>query len=366
MTEILIIIILFSALIKIVTYKFKCNGVINFVLAFLISFIAFFIIPRVDMDLYRHYYILDSVRYYGISFLKNNSDFSNLPVATLYFYLISVLNNNAFLPFITCFFSYFIFYYVIDDFSKKNNIQRFSYSLAIICILFTFNYVALFSGIRNKFAMILFFLIMYNDIFKNKNKYLCTFGYFLLGFFHPSMFVLFLIRILSYVNKKSSVITISILLLIWPLLQNQIITILNGMASIPIINYIVTKIDVYNKTNMDLITNTSLYTFVYTTRNIVMFLIFCLFNSKVKNKFNTYKKFFLFVFSFVFGSINNYNFYVRFSEFIMIINIFPVMLYFNEKIKGQENKRRILFLILLLVEILLFLIFLSVGQYQML
>lgn len=340
-------------------------------IAFTLSIISFYFNPPSNFDLSRHFEMLENCRMYGFDYIINHNDYKALPVAAIYMYFISILGYNGFLPAITCFISYMCVFIVLYKFCKNEKYTRASIVLAFMTFVVTYNYIGLISGIRNKLCFSIFFYLLYMDIVKNKNKVLITIGYIALAFIHPSIIVLIILRMLLFIKNKKITISLEIILLMWSYLKNFIIIILSNFTNIGIINLIFNKMNTYDAEEAMMVANVPLYTFIYFTRNVILLLIFIKYNKLSKNKLELkkYNRFVIYTFCFCFGSIFEYHFFVRMSEFLMLLNLIPIIYLFSnaESVKiSRFNVPNIILKILLLIIIVEFAIFLFYGQYQVL
>lgn len=334
----------------------------------LLALIAFNIVPEKNLDLYRYFMHLDNVKVYGWSYLSTHDDFSSLPVWAVIIYIVSILKHNGFLSAICVFLAYWSVFRLIYKASIKFNLNRSSILLAIFCFISFFNFYAMAAGIRNKLAIAIFCYVLYVDLIECKNKYYCYIIYFLLGFLHPSIFALVILRILlEFYNEKSKYI-ICTLILLWSNLKSVFLIILTKFSNIPIIGLIVSKMNVYDLNEAYAVANVNLYTFIYMTRLILFIIIFKYYKKKSKNNnvLRKYNDFLSISLCFVVGSIKEYHFFIRFSDYVLILILIPIMYYINLPNKYESSKRKSIVFITLLYESLLFLLFFFVGQYTIL
>ena len=99
----------FFLLFFLIPRKYSWAPMLLFVIA--LAVIAYNIVPNTNDDIGRYFRIIDSMRAGGWErfqqMIDNNEfDFGALPVAGYYFYFISLLPDNHFLPFFTILISY--------------------------------------------------------------------------------------------------------------------------------------------------------------------------------------------------------------------------------------------------------------------
>lgn len=356
-------------IVLLVVIKKKSIKTYALIVIMLLSTIAFNFKPTEVYDLYRHYSVLEMCRLYGFEYIINHKDYIALPVAAMYMYIISLLKQNGFLPAITSFIFYYCIIKTIDKMIKSEaTIQKKAVVITLISFFFMFNYIGLISGIRNYLCFGIFFYFLYVDLIEEKNRKICFAIYFLLGLFHPSIWILTLLRlIVSCVKSETLRKIICFFLLIWSYLKHFIIIILSKFTNIPLIQLIVKKMLNYDSIESNLVANVPLYTFVYLTRNIIFLLIFlCYIHQYPEKKNKKYIVYLTYTITFVFGSLKEYHFFVRMSEFLLLLMI-PIMItFFSGSFDTKGNNKKFLLQIAIIIESILFLIFFFIGQYSIL
>lgn len=338
-----------------------------FIISLILAIIAYNITPYKSLDLYHHFQILNNCRAFGFGYLINHSDFSNLPVGALYFYIISLLGNNSFLPAISVFIYYYSILSIITEVAKKYNFNKSGLWLSAVLFLFVSNYIGAASGIRNPLTISLFAYIFYKECFFGWNKKLVFILYILLCLFHPSILILLVLRLLLLIPKKYSKI-ISILLLSWSFLKNILITLLTKLSSIPIISFALEKFSGYDSTEANAVANVSLYTFVYLTSYIILLILCFVYYKRGNNTFekheNKFNLLFVYTLFFCLGSILEYHIFVRFSRFAIMLALFLLMHYSSSKSKNLNySKNKLIIQFIIFIESVFFLYFYMNGQY---
>lgn len=366
--ENIIILILITILAAIIEYFVKDKGlkIYLIILTISLSIIAFYFNPPANFDLSRHYDVLKYCRNYGWTYIINSQDYKSLPIGAAYMYIISMMNLNGFLPAITTVISYGCILLTIYKIYITKKYNKLAIVLATFSFLLMFNYIGLISGIRNKLCLAVFFYFLYMDLIEKKSRKLCFIIYTLLCFIHPSTIVLVLLRVLLTIKNENASKLIRFFILIWSFLKEIILTVLMYFIDFPIIQLIVSKMQGYTEEEAYAVANVPLYTFVYMTRNIILLLIYMKYlkNTKEKKELQMYNNFVTYMYCFVFGAINDYHFFVRMSEFLLLLNIYPIINVFG--IKYEKGNNVILLKIALCVEMILFFIFYISGQYQIL
>lgn len=166
-------------------------------LALLFASFAYWFIPNGEMDLTR--YFLQLSNYSNLSwntFLDLVLGKSTLVIQDLLFYGIAKTNNFHLLPAIVIFIVYFIVFYMITDFSNRNEISSRNMMRVIVFTLCVLPFSSLVSNIRNVLAFSIFILAGYRE-FEQKDKGLLTYLLYILPLFiHTSTLALLIIRFL--------------------------------------------------------------------------------------------------------------------------------------------------------------------------
>lgn len=169
-----------------------------------LAILAFFHTPNDLSDLVVAYNHLDGIRVLGWSYFAASKSwtvyFTGLPTLQLYYYLISLLQVNNFLPAITVIIIYGLTFHRVYVVAKTNNLKKEdTLKIALFIILF-FDFFGLVSGIRNLLAFSVFAYYLYVDLEENRNKLLCWIVYIACFGMHSSCSILIIIRLLLYIN----------------------------------------------------------------------------------------------------------------------------------------------------------------------
>lgn len=295
-----------------------------FIISLTFAIIAFFFVPDVSFDLYRHYGVIDTFRKYGWNFGVITGEFPSLIIANGFFYLISFLPSNSFLPAITAFISYYALLNIIYKAAIKYNLNRKSMLLGAFFTVTTFNYLALMSGIRNWLAFSLFAYFLYIDLVENRRKVVCAIMYIALCFLHSSVWILVAFRIAAkFFNKLTSIIVIACLVG-WSYYTNLIFYILNKFSNVKFINVLQDKISFYLVLPTE---NTTVkYQMISFIGIVIVFIYFIYFKGNNIKDMNTYFKFIILVIAFSFGSIKFYRVFISFVQLLCFLSPPCIML----------------------------------------
>lgn len=176
--------------------KYKLVYLILF--ALILSIIAYTLEATIGLDLAVYFAKMQDISQLTINefaiYLQGRTE----PIFEVLLYLVSLTGNYHILPIITTFTIYFIYLYIVYDYSKKNNISKKYFTLSIIMILILLRFIYTISGIRNPLAIAIFAAIFYNDVYIYKSKKIKYIFLYIIPFFiHNSIIILVLIRVFA-------------------------------------------------------------------------------------------------------------------------------------------------------------------------
>ena len=172
-----------------------------------LSVMAFHCVPKETDDLSRYYPQINILRNGGWNTFQtmlkdNDNNWGSLPVCGYYFYFISLLNSNGYLPGITIFLAYGAIFYVLYKASVRFKVNKWYLFLACAFFMTTYWFYDICSGIRNGLAFTLFAALVYQDVVEKKYRPLCYIGYALCIGLHSSTIVFAVIRIALEITKR--------------------------------------------------------------------------------------------------------------------------------------------------------------------
>ena len=170
-----------------------------------LSVMAFYVNPLETDDLLRYYNSLDLLRKKSLSGyfdLQRNGygNFDAVPVCGLYFFFVSKLGNNNFLPAITIFLTYGSMLLVIWRFANYYKISKLYIFVGTFFLLSTYWYYDTCSGIRNGLAFAVEMFCLYFDLVEKK-KIFCL-GYFVAMGIHSAAVIFLGLRLLTEINLR--------------------------------------------------------------------------------------------------------------------------------------------------------------------
>lgn len=183
-----------------------------------LAVLAYHAEPNPTDDLGRYFKIIDTMRAGGWDrfqqMLDNNEfDFGALPVCGYYFYFISRLPNNYFLPFFTILISYGCNMLLIYKAAKRFKVDKFYLMIALLLMLSTYWFYDIYSGVRNGLAFAVSLICVYYHFVERKNILLCFFGYFLAIGLHSSGIVPVALAVVAWLTYNIASKVINVLLI---------------------------------------------------------------------------------------------------------------------------------------------------------
>lgn len=203
----LIIVLSFCALYPLIPRKHIKWLFLALVLA--LSVMAFNCKPLETDDLSRYYVTLNTLRDCSFSqYLDLQADgyghFDAAPVCGLYFFLISKLPENRFLPAVTIFIVYGGMFMILWRIAEKYKISKWYLFMGSFFLLCTYWYYDTCSGIRNGLAFGVFIVCVYFELMEKRKKIFCWIGYAAAIGVHPAAVILLAVRVLSEISMRSN------------------------------------------------------------------------------------------------------------------------------------------------------------------
>lgn len=173
-----------------------------FILAtILMSSLAYFIVVTEESDLSRYINTMEYTRIMGFEWGLENYGSRN-PLAYLFFYIISLFNNDAILPATAAAVTYGCSFAVLYKSSKRFNSSVTDINIALIFFMLNMNYCYILDVIRMYMAFAIMAYFLYMDIVEKKHRILCFIMYFALCYFHYAMMVFVLLRVILIFTRR--------------------------------------------------------------------------------------------------------------------------------------------------------------------
>lgn len=211
----LILMFIFSMLIYRSSSKNKLR---NYLILYWISLciLSFFYVPAYEHDLTRLLPDLIAYRKLSLSAAFPKILKTTVPMKNIYFYFISKLQFDGFLPGISGAWFYANCFIVLYKFSKKYEIDNKNVALSLIFFMIFGQIVEVISGIRSMLAFSIISVCIYTEIIENRSILKNMFFYAIAALLHPAGVVLAALRFVIYFFtekslRKKAIYTIAIL-----------------------------------------------------------------------------------------------------------------------------------------------------------
>lgn len=169
-----------------------------------LSVYAFHIEPNHSDDVMRYYMQLDYLREFGNDYLQRcfNEGINNWDtyrVCGYYFYALSHLDNNQYMPAITIAITYGLMFWCLYKAANRYNIEKLNLFFGAMVILSTYWFYDTWAGIRNGLCYAVIFACAYYHLVEGKNLILCLGGYIAACLFHSAGFILVVMVLTAWI-----------------------------------------------------------------------------------------------------------------------------------------------------------------------
>ena len=310
-----------------------------------LSSLYFFYQPPVVYDLYRHYEALHVLRRYDLWTVMSggiNKYYESVaifqqgaPVYLLYACLISYLKIDQLLAVITGIMIYTssssIILMAADDLGEDIADWKISFCFFFLLAMVDFRSI---SGLRNMTAYALFAYVLYKDLVRNANKPLCILAYLAIAYVHSSTFILIILRLLLELNRFIPKLALMIIPLAAFSSINLILPVLMRYADIPMVQSLIEKIYAYGfgGGSYYMVSRVAIR-FIH----ILFCMLLCLYCKRRIPQTKQFQKYGDVILLFVmcaFGSIRQYDIFVR-SMIFLYMAILPFLLLFLQNIVAE-------------------------------
>ncbi len=168
---------------------------------FILSFLAYYVVVTENMDLYRYTGIMEYVRLEGFDWGMKTYGPSN-PLAFLFLYGVSMLNNDALLAPIAVAITYGLSFALLYKSTKRFNASLTDTYIALVFFMFNMNYCYVIDVVRIYIAFAIMAYFIYMDIVEKKHRILCFAVYGALCYFHYVMAVFVILRVLLILTRR--------------------------------------------------------------------------------------------------------------------------------------------------------------------
>lgn len=288
-----------------------------------LSVIAYFCVPAETDDLYRYFITIDRLRDHDLSYLHEQilagaEHWDALPVAGYYFYFISRLPSNNFLPAITIFFVYGVMYLMLYRCASFYKVNKFNLFLGAIFILTTYWYYDTCSGIRNGLAFAIVLLGIYLYFVEKKSILLFIFFSVVACLLHTAAILPVVLAVIVILTGRLASKYINILVFFGLSVGGVLMTYLSNVSDNELIQLIADKSESAMDATVSLQTNYFVNISVFILSTIIMY--YC--SYYITNFDRDNRMFFLLKFAsvmlmFMLGSITSSLLFLRFARWLI-------------------------------------------------
>lgn len=294
------------------------------VVTVLLAVLAFNFQPNETDDLTRYYSQINYLREYGYDYLQKCfdegiNDWNVYRVCGYYFYFISKLPSNSYLPAITIFISYGLMFLVLYKVANKFNASKGNLFLSLMFFLSTYWYYDIASGIRNGLVFSVIFTCAYYMLFERKHILLCLVGCMLSCFMHSAGVILIGLLIITYLTINMNSKFLNIILVFGLAAGGWFMDYLSGITSNEYIQSIAGKAEHYvsgASLNVGTMFIVNVVTYVIVAV-VMLYSIRFIKQSKYSEEFKNFNKFNTYIMCFMIGSIFTSLIFVRLSRWIL-------------------------------------------------
>lgn len=310
-----------------------------------LSSLYFFYQPPVSYDLYRHYEALHALRRYDLwsvmsgAVNRYNESIESFqqgaPLYLLYAYLISLLQVDQLLVVITGIIIYTstssIILMAADDLGEDIADWKISFCFFFLLVMLDFRSI---SGLRNMTAYALFGYVLYKDLVRNASKPFCFMAYFAIANMHNSVVVLIIIRLMIEINRFIPKLVLMLIAFAAFSSINLIMPVLMRYAGVPMIQSLIDKLNTYGfgGGSRYIVFRAAVRLF-----QIVFCMLLCLYCKRripQTKRFQRYGDVILLFVMYAFGSITQYDIFVR-SMIFLYFAILPFLLLFLQYVAAE-------------------------------
>lgn len=294
------------------------------VVTVLLAVLAYNFVPNETDDLTRYYSQINYLRDYGYDYLQRCfnegiNDWDVYRVCGYYFYFISKLPSNSYLPAITIFLAYGLMFLVIYKIANKFNVSKAYLFLGSMFFLSTYWFYDTASGIRNGLVFSVIFACAYYMLAEKKHTLLCLLGLILSCFMHSAGIILVAFVFLTYLTVNVSGKFLNLLLVFGLALGGVLIEYLSEITDNEFIQSIAGKAE-RHVDGGGLDTGTMFLVNVATFAVVALVMLFASYYISRKNdnrNFNNFFKFSTYIMFFMIGSLFSSLVFVRIARWVL-------------------------------------------------
>lgn len=158
--------------------------------------------PQTDPDIVRYIEMVKNYSELNILDIFNAGAYENLFIIDIWFWIIAQTGDYQLVAATTCFFTYLIIFYILQDYCYRNNFSLQTKIIATILVMGVVNFALVVNAIRSVVAFSLVLLAIYRELYQNK-KNICTYICYIIPIFmHFASILLVVIRLGIFIKRK--------------------------------------------------------------------------------------------------------------------------------------------------------------------
>lgn len=181
----------------------------------ILSLLSYFVIATENMDLFRYIRIMEYIRAMGFDWGMDTYGPSN-PLAFIFFYGISLFENDAILPAVAVAITYGFSFALLYKASKRLNASTMDTYIALVFFMLNMNYCYVIDVVRIYMAFAIMAYFLYMDIVEKKHRIFCFVVYAALCYFHYAMMVFVILRVILIITRRFKGVLAAIVSLLVP------------------------------------------------------------------------------------------------------------------------------------------------------
>ena len=178
-----------------------------FIYCGILSIMAYFFIPIVESDIYRWANIFKEWRLFTFQKIyMYATESSYTPLSYIYMYTLNRIGGYRLLMAVTALIVYGCIFYIMKDYAKKNEINRYVLALTLLFYMSSGIFIDVISDVRYMMAFAILAVCFYREIFYNQKTIVSIFFYLVAALLHVSAWAIIIIRFIAlFVNKGLSI-----------------------------------------------------------------------------------------------------------------------------------------------------------------
>lgn len=200
--------------------KYKSLKRVLFQYTLLLAIMGFLFVPSKGNDLYRINIALEAYSKYNIETVRQNLLNSMTPVATILYYGIAKTGCYSLLPALVTVFVFNNIFYIINDYSRKNDIDTRAIAITFLFVMSTGFFIEVISGIRTMLAFSILARCFYDEFYNDRSINKNWIKYIVASLIHSSSIGIIILRLIYWLfyNKNTKLIYKMMVIVIVPVI----------------------------------------------------------------------------------------------------------------------------------------------------